>query len=44
MKVALNICLALVLGFSVLYGLRACEPFSYFTSDGSVILKGAVEK
>ena len=45
MKVALNICLAIIIGFTIIYSLKACDPFSYLLEDQEKpILKGGVQQ
>ena len=44
MKIALHICLALAIGFGLLWGMRTCDPFSYLNNSDTTILKGAVAR
>lgn len=45
MNVTLNICLAIIIGFTILYTLRACDPFDYLLGDREKpILKGGVQQ
>lgn len=44
MRVALNVCLALIIGLGLLWGMTRCNPFSYLSNDEKFILKGTVER
>lgn len=44
MKIALNICGALIIGFIIIGSMKSCDPFSYLPSGDKPVLKGGVEQ
>lgn len=44
MRTALTICLALLMGLSIIAALHSCNPFAYMDTDEKFILKGTVER
>jgi len=40
----MTICLALIIGFSLLWAMRSCDPFDDLTRHDKFILKGTVAR
>lgn len=44
MKIGLHVSLAVLLGFVLLWGLRACSPFGYIMEGEPLMLHGGVSR